>query len=93
ERSYNEVYNHQGPVQEEHKGSWTHEAIAAAAGFAAMKAWESHVKASGQEPTHEVMKETLAAIAAAEVDKLVETKGLDWVDKERAQHDAVVQAQ
>lgn len=26
------------------------------------------------------MKEILAGIAAAEVDKLVETKGLDWLD-------------
>lgn len=27
------------------------------------------------------MKEMLAGIAGAEVDKLVETKGMDWVDK------------
>jgi len=93
EKSYNDIYNHPGPAQEEHKASWTHEAVAAAAGFAATQAWEAHVKAGGKEPSHEVMMETLSAIAAAEVDKLIETKGLNWIERERAQHDAVVQAQ
>ncbi|KZT51246.1 hypothetical protein CALCODRAFT_503772 [Calocera cornea HHB12733] len=93
QKSYNELYNHQGPMQEQQKSIWTHEAVAAAAGLAAMNAWEAHAKAGGQEPTHEVMKETLAAMAAAEVDRLIETNGLTWIDKERAQHDAIVQAQ
>ncbi|KZO97782.1 hypothetical protein CALVIDRAFT_459290, partial [Calocera viscosa TUFC12733] len=66
--------------------------IAAAAGFAAMKAYESHLRATGQQPTHETMKEILAAIAAAEVDRLAETKGLDFIDRERAKHQAVAQA-
>lgn len=52
-----------------------HVAVAGAAGFEAMKAYENHLKSTGQEPSHPVMKEMLAAFAAAEVDKLVETKG------------------
>jgi hypothetical protein len=49
--------------------------IAGAAGFAAMKAYEDHLRATGAEPSHALMKELLAGFAAAEIDKLVETKG------------------
>lgn len=38
-------------------------------------------------------KELLAAFAAAEVDKLVETKGLDSIDRERAKRQAQQQAE
>ena len=87
-------------------------AIAGAAGFAAMKAYESHLRASGQQPSHMLMKvrspfsahskhdihafydtqEILAGIAAAEVDKLVETKGMDWIDRHKAHKQAQKQA-
>jgi hypothetical protein len=40
-----------------------------------MKAYENHLRASGQQPSHSLMKEMLAGFAAAEVDKLAETKG------------------
>jgi len=88
---YQDVYNIQ-EVQPHHKASLGHEAIAGAAGFAAMKAYESHLRASGQEPSHAMMKEILAGIAAAEVDKLIETKGLDWVDRHKAKKLAEKQA-
>lgn len=42
---------------------------------------------------HGLAKELLAAVAGAEVDKLAETKGLDFVDKERAKHHAKKQAE
>jgi len=89
--SYNDIY-YTDQVQPQHQSSWTHEAIAGAAGFAAMNAYESHLRATGQQPSHQMMKEILAGIAAAEVDKLVETKGLDWIDREKAKHMAVRQA-
>lgn len=38
-------------------------------------------------------KELIAAFAAAEVDKLVETKGLDGIDRERAKRQAQQQAE
>lgn len=38
------------------------------------------------------LQEILAAIAAAEVDKLAETKGLDWIDRRKAQEMAKHQA-
>jgi len=89
DRHYQNVYN---DVQPHHKASLGHEALAGAAGFAAMKAYESHLRASGEQPSHALMKEMLAGIAAFEVDKLVETKGLDWVDKHKAQKLAEKQA-
>jgi hypothetical protein len=42
----------------------------------------------GKPVTHAFAKELLAGFAAAEVDKLAETKGEDWWDKERAKHEA-----
>ncbi|KZT56737.1 hypothetical protein CALCODRAFT_509282 [Calocera cornea HHB12733] len=66
--------------------------IAAAAGFAAMRLWEDHEAQQGKQPKHSLAKEILAALAAAEVDRLAETKGLDWLDKEKAKRDAAKRA-
>lgn len=38
--------------------------------------------------SHQFAKELLAGIAGAEVDKLIETKGLDYVDREKAKRQA-----
>jgi hypothetical protein len=58
----------------------------------AMKAYEDHVRRSGEPVSHPLMKELLAGFAAAEVDKLFETRGLDFLDREKAKHRAVQQA-
>lgn len=42
---------------------------------------------------HSFAKEMIAGIAGAEVDKLFETKGLDYVDREKAKHHAKKQAE
>ncbi|KZV64545.1 hypothetical protein PENSPDRAFT_588264 [Peniophora sp. CONT] len=86
-QNYQQVYE-----QPHHEGSLSHEAIAGAAGFAAMHAYENHLRATGQPVSHPLMKEILAAAAAAEVDKLIETKGLDYVDREKAKKMAEKQA-
>jgi hypothetical protein len=57
-----------------------------------MKAYEDHVRRTGQQVSHPFMKELLAGFAAAEVDKLFETKGLDYLDREKAKRHAVQQA-
>jgi len=75
-----------------HHASKKHELLAGAAGFAAMSAYESHLRATGEEPSHPMMKKILAGIAAAEVDKLIETKGLDAIDRRRAHKMAQQQA-
>ncbi|MCX4094618.1 DUF3759 domain-containing protein [Nocardia sp. alder85J] len=77
---------------EPHEGSWTHELIAGAAGFEAMRAFEKHQEREGQPVHHELAKELIAGFAAAEVDKLFESKGLDWLDRDRAKQHASEQA-
>ncbi|EJT98330.1 hypothetical protein DACRYDRAFT_70765 [Dacryopinax primogenitus] len=70
----------------------TYEIIAAAAGFAAMRMWEDNLRQQGHAPHHSLARELLAAFAAAEIEKLVETKGLAWLDKERAKREAAQSA-
>lgn len=47
----------------------------------------------GKQVSHQFAKELLAGFAGAEVDKLLETKGADWIDRERAQHEAKKRAE
>ena len=87
-KAHSEVYGNGG----HHKASWTHELIAGAAGFAALQAYEHHIAATGITPSHALMKELLAGFAAAEVMKLIETRGLDAIDAAKAKHQATQQA-
>ena len=45
-------------------------------------------RAEGKPVSHAFAKEMLAGIAGGEVDKLFETKGLDYIDRERAKRQA-----
>jgi len=63
-----------------HQSSWSHELIAGAAAFEAMK----HVEAGRAGDKHQLTKEAFAALAGAEADKLFETRGLDTLDREEA---------
>ncbi|KAF9993615.1 hypothetical protein BGZ79_001700 [Entomortierella chlamydospora] len=72
-----------------HESSWSHELIAGAAAFEAMKSYEKSHDPNGN---HQFAKEAFAALAAAETDKLFETKGLDFLDREKAKHQAKEQA-
>jgi hypothetical protein len=83
---HEEVYQDANP--DEHKSSWSHELIGGAAGFAAMKAYEAKEAREGKPQSHALAKEILAGIAAAEADKLFETKGLNFLDREKAKHQA-----
>ncbi|KAG0055258.1 hypothetical protein BGZ83_009190 [Gryganskiella cystojenkinii] len=76
--SHSEVYNTDG-----HKSHWSHELIAGAAAFEAMKSHEKNT-----DDKHKLTKEVFAALAAAEADKLFETKGLDFIDREKTKHQA-----
>ncbi|ODN84296.1 hypothetical protein L202_00276 [Cryptococcus amylolentus CBS 6039] len=87
-----EVYNIDSS-NEEHKAKLSHELIGGAAGFEAMKAYEQHQAANGKPANHALAKELLAGFAAAEVDKLFETKGLDAYDREEAKRHAKQQAE
>ncbi|KAG9073062.1 hypothetical protein KI688_000847 [Linnemannia hyalina] len=76
---HDEVYGSEG-----HKSSWSHELIAGAAAFEAMKSVEN----GRPEDKHKLTKEIFAALAGAEADKLFESKGLDFLDREKAKHQA-----
>lgn len=49
---------------------------------------DSILPQSGKTVSHQFAKELLVGFAAAEVDKLAETKGEDFFDRERAKHEA-----
>ncbi|KAG7090555.1 hypothetical protein E1B28_009663 [Marasmius oreades] len=71
-----------------HKAALSHELIAAAASYEAAKAYEDHCQTNGQPDSHARAKEIMAALAGGFVDRMVETKGLDYVDKEKVKHQA-----
>lgn len=74
---------------ETHESKFSHELIAGAASFEAMKLFEDRQRREGQPVSHAFAKELLAGIAGGEVDKLFETKGLDFLDRERAKRQAI----
>ncbi|KAF3906951.1 hypothetical protein AA313_de0208820 [Arthrobotrys entomopaga] len=71
-----------------HKAEWSHELIAGAAAFEAAREYEKRNGGS-----HGLTKEIFAGLAGAEADKLVETHGLNEIDKLRARHAAKQQAE
>jgi len=75
-------------VNAPHKAELSHELIAAAASYEAAKAYENHVAKNGKPDSHAKAKEVFAGLAGAFIDRIVETKGLDYVDKQKAQHRA-----
>ncbi|CAL1700659.1 unnamed protein product [Somion occarium] len=85
-QAYSEVQN--AP----HKAELSHELIAAAASYEAAKAYEKHVQSNGQPDNHAKAKELIAGFAGAFIDRIVETKGLDYVDKAKAKHHATERA-
>ncbi|KWU41822.1 CipC protein [Rhodotorula sp. JG-1b] len=75
-------------VQTEHKSSLSHELIAGAAAWEAQKAYARHCEQNGKPESHQKARELFAAFAAAEADKLIETKGLDFMDREEVKRQA-----
>ncbi|KAK0719895.1 hypothetical protein B0H67DRAFT_169481 [Lasiosphaeris hirsuta] len=87
-----EIYD-RTEYNDHHKAKLSHELIGGAAAFEAMHLWEKKQRESGQEVKHSFAKEALAGLAGAEIDRLVETKGLDFVDREKAKHHAKKQVE
>lgn len=75
-----------------HEASWSVELIAGAASYEAAKAYEEHVAKTGL-PSREMAKEILAGASGAFVDREVETRGLDVINKEEAKQHAIKQAE
>ncbi|RUS32939.1 hypothetical protein BC938DRAFT_473734 [Jimgerdemannia flammicorona] len=91
-KHHQEVYN-ANVITEEHKANWTHELLGGAAAFEAMKLYEDKQKKDGKPDNHALAKEILAGIVGATADRLVETKGLDFVDKQKMKHHAKEEAE
>ncbi|KAK6354579.1 hypothetical protein TWF696_003721 [Orbilia brochopaga] len=70
-----------------HKTKLSHELLAAAAAFAAFHKFQQHQREQGRPVSHVFAKDLLAAFAAAEADKMIESRGMGgrWEEyKERA---------
>ncbi|UPK95665.1 hypothetical protein LCI18_006600 [Fusarium solani-melongenae] len=80
-------------VNRPHEAEWSHELLGGAAAFEAAKAYENHVSRNGHPDSHAKAKEILAGAIGAFVDREVETRGLDYVDREKAKHHAQRQAE
>ncbi|KAJ7908293.1 hypothetical protein B0H13DRAFT_2016971 [Mycena leptocephala] len=76
-----------------HKAKFTHELMAAAASYEAAKKYEEHCAANGKPDSHAKAKELMAAFSGAFIDRMVESKGLDTFDKEKAKHAAKKRAE
>ncbi|KAJ7129595.1 hypothetical protein C8R44DRAFT_777181 [Mycena epipterygia] len=81
------------PDNEEHKARLSHELMAGAAAYEAAKKYEEHVAKNGKPDSHAKAKELIAAFSGAFIDRMVETKGLDAIDKEKAKHEAKKRAE
>ncbi|KAH8658325.1 hypothetical protein BX600DRAFT_468974 [Xylariales sp. PMI_506] len=77
----------------EHKATFSHELIAGAAAFAAEREYQKYEERHGKVENHAVAKDLLAGFAAAEADKLFEDHGLNWLDREKAKHEAKKRAE
>jgi hypothetical protein len=71
-----------------HEASVTHELLSGAAAYEAAKEYEKHCEANGKPVNHAKAKELLAGFAGAFIDRELETKGLDFIDKEKAKRHA-----
>lgn len=91
---FGEAKEHRDAVYEgQHEGKLSHEIVAGGAAFEAMKLFEDRQRKNGEPVKHQFAKEMIAGIAGAEVDKLFETKGLDYIDREKAKRHAEKQAE
>jgi len=76
-----------------HHHEMTHELLAAAAGFEAMRLWEHHLQREGLHPHHQLAKELLAAFVAAEIDKHFERGHYGHLNRHDARRLAHAQAE
>ncbi|KAI9934524.1 hypothetical protein ASPWEDRAFT_30889 [Aspergillus wentii DTO 134E9] len=71
-----------------HEGHLSHDAIGGAAAYEAMKKWQEHQAANGKPSDHAKAKEIGVGLATAAVTHLFETKGLNAIDRQKAEHRA-----
>jgi len=88
-----EANAHQEVENAPHKSEISHQLLAAAASYEAAKAYEKHCEDNGKPDSHAKAKELIAAFSGAFVDRIIETKGLDFIDKHKAHKDATKNAE
>jgi hypothetical protein len=88
EGAYSQVHDGSTPHHE-----ITHELLAGAAGFEALRLYEKHRQKEGITEHHALGKELLAGFAVAEVEKLFEKGVYKHLDKEKAKQAAQEQAE
>ncbi|KAJ8660056.1 hypothetical protein O0I10_004284 [Lichtheimia ornata] len=76
---------HEEVHKEGHEGHHAHEAIAGAATYEAIKAYQEHCEKEGKPTDHATAKKVMGGLAAAALTRLIETKGLDYIDKVKAE--------
>jgi len=86
--TYEQVYE-----AKEHEGHKSHEVIGGAAAYFAVRAYQKKKEKEGKPVSHAKAKEIAAALAAAEIEKLFETKGLTALDKAKAKRHAQEEAE
>ncbi|KAL0092512.1 hypothetical protein J3Q64DRAFT_1719284 [Phycomyces blakesleeanus] len=91
--SFSSQHEEVNKQESEHEGSFTHELIAGAAAYQAVKAYNEHCEKEGRPAEHSMAKQLLAGFAAGALDKLIETKGLDYLDKQKAKKHAEEQVE
>jgi len=87
QNAHSDVYQQGGGwdnPQPDNKGKFSHELIAGAATFEGFKLYEDHQRKEGKTVDHQFAKELLAGFVGGEVDKLVETHGMNEYDKYEA---------
>ena len=85
--AYDQVYGRDTPHHDV-----THELLAGAAGFEAVRMYEHHREREGIREHHELGKELLAGFAAAEVDKHFQEGRFGHLDRHQARRQAEQQA-
>ncbi|KAI9282204.1 ricin B lectin domain-containing protein [Sporodiniella umbellata] len=87
--SYEEASQvHQTVYKEGRKAHLSHQLIAGAAAFEAVKAYRHHQERQGEEMSHAFIKQGVAALAAAEIVKLAEEHDWSRDQKEQATREA-----
>lgn len=82
-------HNDDSNKHQQQQPKFSHELLGGAVAFEAMHAWEKEQRRQGRPVHHGVAKEALAALAAAEVDKMIEKKGLGGsIDRDEARQSA-----
>ncbi|KAG6819820.1 hypothetical protein H0H93_008230 [Arthromyces matolae] len=84
----NQAQAYQEVVNSPPKAKLSHELLAGAASYEADKAYENHIARYGKPESHAKAKELLAGFTGAFIDREVETKGLDYVDKREVENKA-----